>query len=198
MIHFGVWPRSLKLQGHKSPGYLSGIIMEDKRWIWLKTAHSCSYGQRIIWAFLHWPRNQRVDLGDVWDTKSSGVWGFGRGGILGEALLAVLFSQSRWFLEIGGYEEDVTEQNAAFLQGKLPKADFQSIAVHLQGIYVDIDERDNLKKNWICNQCLAGAGYSTKLEHDDGLLYMDLFLVGSAHMKILPNTRISCLTDIAK
>ena len=81
------------------------------------------------------------------------------------------------FLEIGGYEEDVTEQVAAFLQGKLPKADFQSIAVHLQGIYVDIDERDNLEeKIEFCNQCLAGAGYSIQLEHDDTYCTWDYFL----------------------
>ena len=78
---------------------------------------------------------------------------------------------------MGGYEEDVTEQVAAFLQGKLPKADFQSIAVHLQGIYVDIDDRDNLEeKIEFCNQCLTGAGYSIQVEHDDTYCTWDYFL----------------------
>lgn len=80
-------------------------------------------------------------------------------------------------LEIGGYEEDVTEKVAAFLQKKLPKAEFQSIAAYLQDLYVDIDEWDNLEeKIELCNQCLAGAGYSIQVEHDDTYCTWDYFL----------------------
>ena len=80
-------------------------------------------------------------------------------------------------LEIGGYEEDVTEKVTAFLQKKLPKAEFQSIAAYLQDLYVDIDERDNLEeKIELCNQCLAGAGYSIQVEHDDTYCTWDYFL----------------------
>ena len=81
------------------------------------------------------------------------------------------------FLEIGGYEEDATEKVTAFLQKKLPKAEFQSIAAYLQDLYVDIDERDNLEeKIELCNQCLAGAGYSIQVEHDDTYCTWDYFL----------------------
>ena len=81
------------------------------------------------------------------------------------------------FLEIGGYEEDATEKVTAFLQKKLPKAEFQSIAAYLQDLYVDIDKRDNLEeKIELCNQCLAGAGYSIQVEHDDTYCTWDYFL----------------------
>ena len=81
------------------------------------------------------------------------------------------------FLEIGGYEEDVTEQVAAFLQGKLPKADFQFSGRGRLDIYVDIDERDNLEeKMGLCNQYLACAGYSIQVEHDDTYCTWDYFL----------------------
>ena len=60
-----------------------------------------------------------------------------------------------------GYEEDVTEKVVAFLQKKLPKAEFHLIVDYLRDLYVDIDERDNLEeKMGLCNQYLACAGYS--------------------------------------
>lgn len=81
------------------------------------------------------------------------------------------------FLEIGGYEEDVTEKVAAFLREKLPEAEFQRIAGHLRDIFVDIDDRDNLEERIsLCNQCLEGAGYSIQVEHDDTYCTWDYFL----------------------
>ena len=81
------------------------------------------------------------------------------------------------FLEIGGYEEDVTEKVVAFLQKKLPKAEFHLIVDYLRDLYVDIDERDNLEeKMGLCNQYLACAGYSIQVEHDDTYCTWDYFL----------------------
>ncbi len=73
--------------------------------------------------------------------------------------MAVLSSRTGGFLEIGGY------------------AEFHRIADHLQDIYVDIDERDNLEERiGLCNQRLAGTGYSIQVEHDDAYCAWDYFL----------------------
>lgn len=81
------------------------------------------------------------------------------------------------FLEIGGYEEEAAEKVTAFLQEKLPEAEFQRIAGHLRDIFVDIDERDNLEeKIGLCNQCLADTGYLLQVKHDETYCTWDYFL----------------------
>ena len=71
-------------------------------------------------------------------------------------------------LLIGGYEEDVTQKVAGFLEQRLPEDIFAALREHLQNIYVDIDEEDNLKdKIDLCSQCLADTKYSLQLDFDD-------------------------------
>ncbi len=71
-------------------------------------------------------------------------------------------------LLIGGYEEDVTEKITEFLKQQLPDNIFSAIQEHLQNLYVDIDEEDNLdEKIGFCNQYLADTNYSLRLEFDD-------------------------------
>lgn len=71
-------------------------------------------------------------------------------------------------LSIGGYEEDVSQRVSDFLRQKLPEELFASILKHLQNVYVDIDDEDNLKEKVdLCNQCLEGTDYSLRLDFDD-------------------------------
>ena len=71
-------------------------------------------------------------------------------------------------LLIGGYEEDVTQKVADFLERRLPEDIFAALREHLQNIYVDIDEEDNLKEKIdLCSQCLADTKYSLRLDFDD-------------------------------
>lgn len=71
-------------------------------------------------------------------------------------------------LSIGGYEEDVTQKVSGFLKQKLPEDLFSAIQKHLQNIYVDIDDVDNLKEKVdLCNQCLENTGHSLRLDFDD-------------------------------
>lgn len=71
-------------------------------------------------------------------------------------------------LLIGGYEEDVTQKVSGFLKQKLPESLFSAIQEHLENIYVDIDDEDNLKeKVGLCNRCLENTDYSLRLDFDD-------------------------------
>ena len=71
-------------------------------------------------------------------------------------------------LPIGGYEEDVTQKVADFLEQRLPEDIFAAVQEHLQNIYVDIDAEDNLKEKIdLCNQCLADTKYLLQLDFDD-------------------------------
>lgn len=71
-------------------------------------------------------------------------------------------------LLIGGYEDDVTQKVSDFLKQKLPEDFFSAIQKHLKNIYVDIDDKDNLKEKVdLCNQCLANTNYSLSLDFDD-------------------------------
>lgn len=71
-------------------------------------------------------------------------------------------------LSIGGYEEDVTQKVSDFLKQKLPEDLFSAMLEHLQNVYVDIDDEDNLKeKVALCNQCLENTDYSLRLDFDD-------------------------------
>jgi len=71
-------------------------------------------------------------------------------------------------LSIGGYEEDVTQKVSDFLKQKLPDNLFSAMQEHLQNVYVDIDDEDNLKeKVGLCNQCLENTDYSLRLDFDD-------------------------------
>lgn len=71
-------------------------------------------------------------------------------------------------LSIGGYEEDVTQKVSAFLKQKLPANLFSAMQKHLQNVYVDIDDEDNLKEKVnLCNQCLENTDCALRLDFDD-------------------------------
>lgn len=71
-------------------------------------------------------------------------------------------------LSIGGYEEDVSQKVSDFLKLRLPENLFSAVLEHLQDVYVDLDDEDNLKEKVdLCNQCLEGTDYSLRLDFDD-------------------------------
>ena len=85
-------------------------------------------------------------------------------------------------LLIGGYEEDVTQKVSDFLKQKLPDNLFSAMQEHLQNVYVDIDDEDNLKeKVGLCNQCLENTDYSLRLDFDDtyyaGVYFLSIILL---------------------
>ena len=78
---------------------------------------------------------------------------------------------------IGAYEEDVTSKVSTFLQGKLPTVAFSGIQMYLQDIYVDIDDRDNLREKIdICNQYLSDKNYFIQVECEDTYCALAYFL----------------------
>jgi len=71
-------------------------------------------------------------------------------------------------LSIGGYEEDVTQKVSDFLKQKLPDELFSALQEHLQHVYVDIDDEDNLaEKVELCSRCLEHTPYTLRLDFDD-------------------------------
>ena len=84
-------------------------------------------------------------------------------------------------LLIGAYEEDVTSKVSIFLKEKLPEAVFADIQMYLQDIYVDIDDRDNLREKMdICNQYLSDKNYLIQVEYEDTYCALAYFLTVKA------------------
>ncbi len=71
-------------------------------------------------------------------------------------------------LLIGGYEEDAISQVTSFLKTKLPEDIFSKIEGSLENLYVDIDDKDNMKEKIdYCNQQMKNTCYSINVEYED-------------------------------
>ena len=80
-------------------------------------------------------------------------------------------------LLIGAYEEDVTSKVSTLLKERLPMAVFNNIQTYLQDIYVDIDDRDNLREKIdICNQYLSDKNYFIHVDCEDTYCALAYFL----------------------
>lgn len=80
-------------------------------------------------------------------------------------------------LLIGAYEEDAASKASTFLQEKLPTVVFPDIQMYLADIYVDIDDRDNLREKIdICNQYLSDKNYYIQAECEDTYCALAYFL----------------------
>ncbi len=90
------------------------------------------------------------------DTLEEPIFWLYEGAVSGENLL------------IGGYDEDVSQKVQSFLKEKLPSDLFGAIEPELEGVYVDIDDEDNLQaKIELCNQRLKGSVFSIHVDYED-------------------------------
>ena len=71
-------------------------------------------------------------------------------------------------LLIGGYEGYATSQVTSFLKTKLPEDIFSKIECNLENLYIDIDDKDNIKEKIdCCNQKMKDTCYLINVEYED-------------------------------
>lgn len=71
-------------------------------------------------------------------------------------------------LLIGGYEGDATSQVNSFLKSKLSENIFSKIEGNIENLYVDIDDKDNIKEKIdCCNQKMKDTCYLINVEYED-------------------------------